>query len=496
MTEDLKKPRVRFAPSPTGYLHVGGARSALFNWLFARHTGGTFILRIEDTDQSRYNETALHDLMRDLKWLGMAWDEGPDVGGPHAPYTQSERLPLYQAAAKQLLDTDQAYRCFCTSDRLTALREVQEAAKQPTGYDRHCRDLSRAESDARAAAGEPHVIRLRTPLDGETKFSDLLRGEIVYQNAVLDDLVLLKTDLFPTYHLASVVDDHAMEITHVLRGDEWIPSTPRHVLLYKAFGWEPPIFCHLPVILAPGGGKFSKRKGAASIGEYCDRGYMPEALFNFLALLGWSPGDEREKMSLQEMIEAFDLHKIHPKSAAFDEVKLEWLNGQYLGSTPAEELMPAVKLLLEARGYGEKLIASPETLLKHVSLLKDRSKRLDELVDTGLYFWDDPTVFDEKTVKKYWTPEAIERLRGHLVPALEAVPHACWTIVMIEDLYKKLSEQLGCKFADLIHPTRLVLSGIPFGPGLFELMEALGKETVITRMRHAVSLTDLPVAGT
>jgi glutamyl-tRNA synthetase len=482
--------RVRFAPSPTGYLHVGGARSALFNWLFAKHVGGTFILRIEDTDRSRYNEAALHDLVRDLKWLGLQWDEGPDVGGPCGPYVQSERLAIYKEAAEDLIRKGWAYRCFCTSERLDALRKRQEENHLPSGYDRHCRELDPAEAEARAAAGETHVIRFRAPLEGKTVFRDLLRGDIEYQNHVLDDLVLFKTDGYPTYHLASVVDDHAMGITHVLRGDEWIPSTPRHALLYKAFGWEPPVFCHLPVILAPGGGKLSKRKGAVSVGEYREKGYLPEALFNFLALLGWSPGDEREKMTIQEMIEAFELERIHPKSAAFDEIKLEWLNGQYLIEIASEKLYPEVKRLLEQRGYAKELAEQPEMLAHHVALLKERSKRIDELVDTGLYFWRDPESYEEKAARKHWTAAAKERLT-EFVEVLAT--HQDWTHHALEELYRRETEKRGCKFAELIHPTRLAVSGLSFGPGLFELLEALGRERVVRRIRKA--LAELPAAA-
>jgi glutamyl-tRNA synthetase len=474
--------RVRFAPSPTGYLHLGGARSALFNWLFAKKMGGKFLLRIEDTDQNRYNEQALHDLMRDLKWLGLNWDEGPEVGGPHEPYVQSQRLSKYRKAADELVAKGAAYRCFCTSERLDDLRRRQEENKLPPGYDRHCRDLSSEESDRRAAAGEAHVVRFRAPLTGRTVFRDFVRGEIEYQNHVLDDLVLLKTDGFPTYHLAHVVDDHDMAITHVLRGDEWIPSTPRHVLLFQAFGWEPPVYCHLPVILAPGGGKLSKRKGAVSVGEYREKGYLPHALFNFLALLGWSPGDEREKMTLQELIDAFTLERIMPKSAAFDETKLEWLNGQYLIESSVDSVLSETRRFLELRGLGAELAARPDMLEKHVRLLKDRSKRIDELVDTGLYFWKDPETYEEKAVSKHWKPETPGRLQ-RLLSKLETVS---WDAASLEHLYKEQAETEGIKFAELIHPTRLAVSGISFGPGLFELLEALERPLVLQRIRTAL----------
>jgi len=481
--------RVRFAPSPTGFLHVGGARSALFNWLFAKRMGGKFLLRIEDTDQTRYNEQALHDLIRDLKWMGLTWDEGPEVGGPHEPYYQSQRLALYKRHSDELIAKGAAYRCFCTSERLDDLRKRQEENKLPPGYDRHCREIPSDESAARAAAGEAHVVRLKAPITGKTVFTDLVRGEIEYQNHVLDDLVLLKTDGFPTYHLANVVDDHDMRITHVLRGDEWIPSTPRHVLLYQAFGWTPPVFCHLPVILAPGGGKLSKRKGAVSVGDYREKGYLPHALFNFLALLGWSPGDGREKMTLEELVESFSLERIMPKSAAFDETKLEWLNGQYLiDSTPAE-IESEVRRFLELRGLGEELAESPATLEKHIRLLKDRSRRIDELVDTGLYFWRDPEEYEEKAVAKHWKAETPSRLRS-LTLKLAAQPD--WSHAALEALYKAEAEELGIKFAELIHPTRLAVSGLSFGPGLFELLEALGSDCVLRRIAKALETIPTP----
>ena len=294
--------RVRFAPSPTGYLHVGGARSALFNYLFARRHGGVFILRIEDTDRGRYVEGAVEEIVASLRWLGLDWDEGPDIGGPVGPYAQSERTQLYREHARRLIEGGNAYRCFCTAERLTALREEQEKNKLPLGYDRKCRDLPRADIERLLAGNAPHVIRLKIPAGRTITFTDEIRGSIEYQSDVLDDIVLIKSDGFPTYHMANVVDDHLMGITQVLRGDEWIASTPRHVLLYEAFGWTPPVFAHLPVILAPDGKKLSKRKGAASVMDYKRAGYLPEALFNFLALLGWSPGegDNREKMSKRE----------------------------------------------------------------------------------------------------------------------------------------------------------------------------------------------------
>lgn len=472
--------RVRFAPSPTGYLHVGGARTAIFNWLFARRMGGDFLLRVEDTDQTRYDANALVELIADLKWLGLDWDEGPEKGGPHEPYFQSQRLPLYQAAARRMMDEGHAYPCFCTAERLEELREQQKVNNLPAGYDRRCRNLPADVAAQRVADGEKHVVRLKAPFHGETVFTDLIRGPISYQNRVLDDMVLLKGDGFPTYHLANVVDDHDMRITHVLRGDEWIPSTPRHILIYKALGYEPPVFCHLPVILAEGGGKLSKRKGAASVGDYRELGYLPEAMVNFLSLLGWSPGEDLEFMERDVLIEKFSLERIHPKSAVFDEKKLEWLNGQYFLRRDAAFFLPLVKPLWAKAGVD--VDAYPESYLLHcIALLKDRSKRLTDFTDS-LYFFRDPDSYEEKARAKQFGEGSADLLEA-LVAVVEGVPD--YTAAALETAYKAYAEGNGRKAGELIHPTRLAISGMPFGPGLYELMEALGKETVLRRMRTA-----------
>ncbi|HLP43346.1 MAG TPA: glutamate--tRNA ligase [Fibrobacteria bacterium] len=481
-SETPSRVRVRFAPSPTGYLHVGGARTAIFNWLFARRMGGDFLLRIEDTDQARYDEKALHDLIHDLKWLGLNWDEGPEVGGPHAPYFQSQRLPLYKEHAHKLLAGGHAYPCFCTAERLDELRETQKRNNLPTSYDRHCRNIPAADAKARLDSGEKHTIRLKVPFHGSTRFEDFLRGPIEYQNRILDDMVLLKSDGFPTYHLANVVDDHDMKISHVLRGDEWIPSTPRHVILYNAFGWTPPVFVHLPVILSPDGGKLSKRKGAASVGDYRDLGYLPETMVNFLSLLGWNPGDDQEFMERDVLVSRFSIEKINPKSAAFDEKKLEWLNGQYFLKRDVDFFLPLVKPLWEKAGVD--LSAFGDAYLRAaVGLLKDRSKRMGDFVAYGMYFFKDPDTFDEKTAKKHFGPGSDALLEG-LLAAIEGAP--TFDTSSLETAYKARAEATGVKYGDLIHPTRLAISGIPFGPGLFELMAALGKETVVRRMRYAL----------
>ncbi len=455
---ESKPVRVRFAPSPTGYLHVGGARTAIYNYLFAKAAGATFYLRIEDTDRKRYNEDALNDLLRDLKWLGLDWDEGP--------YFQSERLEIYGKAAQQLIDSGKAYYCFCTEERLQTLEH---------GYDRHCRDLPLDEAQKRIEAGEKFVIRFKSPPDGITKFNDLIRGEIETPNKDLDDLVLLKRDKFPTYHLASVVDDHYMQTSHVLRGDEWISSTPKHVLLYNAFGWEVPFFCHLPVILAPGGGKLSKRKGAASVGDFRDLGYLPHALVNFLSLLGWSPGDDREVMSLEEMIKAFSLERIHPKAVAFDEKKLEWMNGMHIRLLPdsffAEELK---KLYPNETDEGK--------FLKVAALLKPRLKFTNELLAMSKYFFERPEKCEDgKAYAKYWTEQSPEHI-GLVSKELEKIED--FNIKNIEAAFMKVCEDSEVKLGSLAQPVRLAISGVGAGPGLWEILECLGKDECIFRLRR------------
>ncbi len=476
--------RVRFAPSPTGYLHVGGARTALFNYLFAKHHGGAFLLRIEDTDRTRYQEDACREIYDSLDWLGLEWDEGPGKESDFGPYVQSQRTEMYRDAAERLLEQGHAYRCFCSAERLQQVREEQEKAKvgKVMGYDRHCRCLSSEEVTRQTEQGTPSVVRLKIPLGETLVVNDAIRGEISYQTDDLDDLVLLKSDGFPTYHLANVVDDHAMKITHVLRGDEWIVSTPRHLLLYRALGWEPPVFAHLPVILSPQGGKLSKRKGAASVMDYKRGGVLPESLFNFLALLGWAPGDDREKMSREEMIQAFSLEKVSPKGSVFDEKKLEWMNGLYLQERTAESIFDDVVSRWIVLGWVDPAHSGREHLLKIITLLKDRSKRLSDLAENAQYFFRDPQEYDPKAVKKHFKGDAAGVIEN-LADRLEKTEP--FTAESTETAYREYAEQSGLSGGKLIHPTRLAVSGVSFGPGLFELLETLGKETVVRRMTRA-----------
>ncbi|MBD3343609.1 MAG: glutamate--tRNA ligase [Chitinivibrionales bacterium] len=477
--------RVRFAPSPTGYLHVGGARTALFNYLFARHNNGVFILRIEDTDQSRYQESACKEIFDSLKWLGIEWDEGPDVGGDYGPYVQSERRDIYKQYAGQLVESGNAYPCFCSPERLQKVREKQQAEKQKIGYDRHCRSLSESERRKLLEKNTPCVIRLNVPLGKTVVFNDAVRGEITYESDQLDDLVLLKTDGFPTYHLANVVDDHLMKISHVLRGDEWIASTPRHILLYEAFGWTPPEFAHMPVILSSDGGKLSKRKGAASVLDYCRAGYLPEALLNFLSLLGWAPGDDREIMNKEEIFSAFSLQRVSPKASVFDEKKLEWMNGQYMAQRSVESIKGDIIQGWKEKGFIDRNADENDEYLEQViALMKDRSKKITDCIDNSFYFFKDPEGYDEKAAKKHFKPDAAKHLQV-LCDKIEASD--IFTQESLENIFREYAEKAGVSGGKLIHPTRLAVSGVSFGPGLFELLEALGKETVAKRMHNAIS---------
>ncbi len=484
--------RVRFAPSPTGYLHIGGARTALFNWLFARHEGGAFVLRIEDTDQARKVEGAVQAIYDGLNWLGLGWDEGPDKGGQHGPYVQSERLDIYRNHVDALIEGGHAYRCFCTADRLAELRETQRLAKQQPGYDRRCRNLSQEEMDEQLAGGSPYVVRLKIPLSGETRFDDVVRGVVVNENRNLDDFVLLKSDGFPTYHLANVVDDHLMEISHVIRGEEWIPSTPKHVLIYEALGWGEhlPVFCHVPSILAPGGGKLSKRKGAAAVTDFEAMGFVPEAVRNFISLLGWSPGDDREKMPLEDIIEAFTLDRIQARGAVFDEKKLEWLNGEYITEYSAEQLYDlAVPAWVDAGLVtAEEATERREYLLAVIELFKSRMNRIGDFVELAGYCFGEPEECDAKARKKHWKAEEVParvRTAAERFEALESFSEAA-----TEDAVRALAEEEDVSAAKFIHPIRLAVSGLSFGPGLFELLELLGQETVVRRLRRAAEVME------
>lgn len=478
-----KNVRVRFAPSPTGNLHVGGARTAIFNYCFARHHQGTFILRIEDTDRERFDPRARDEIYESLNWLGIDIDEGPRQEGNYGPYIQSQRLDHYRTAVNRLLKTGQAYRCFCSRERLQTLRTEQKKKHSDTlGYDRHCLHLPPEEVDRKMAENQPFVVRLKIPDQQEVSFEDLIRGKITYRCRELDDIVLLKSDGYPTYHLANVVDDFKMGITHVLRGEEWISSTPKHILLYAALQQPLPRFAHLPVILSEDGGKLSKRKGAASVMEYRESGLLPEALFNFLSLLGWSPGDDTEIMTRGTIVDRFTLDRVTAKAAVFDRQKLEWLNGHYLRQRTIESIFPFVYTAL-GEGPLKKTDIPRDYLEKVIGLLKDRSRTLRELAQSARYFFHDPEEYDPKTARKRFKTETGDILQI-LARRLQTLNN--FTAESIETLYRRTAEEKELSAGKLIHPTRLALSGVGFGPGLFEMMELLGRDTVLRRLGKAV----------
>jgi len=477
--------RARYAPSPTGEPHLGNIRTALFDWLLARHHGGKFILRIEDTDQARYVEGGVEAQMEALRWLGLDWDEGPDVGGPFAPYTQSERLEVYVSHADRLIALDWAYECYCSPERLEQVRLEQQARKEPPRYDRHCRDMSTTEREAMEASGVRPVVRFKTPLTGETTALDVIRGEVTFQNATLDDFVLLKSDGYPTYHLAAQVDDHLMEITHVLRGEEWLPSAPRHFLVYQAFGWEPPVFAHLSRVLGPDKAKLSKRHGAHAALEYREQGYLPDAVVNFMALLGWSLDDRTEIIDRETLIKHFDLDRVLPNPAVFNADKLLWMNGMYIREMPAADLAEAVRPYLE-RDLGHAV--DGDILTRIVPLVQERIKVLSEITAMAdFFFMDGHLDYDTDTLlgKKYaGQPHAAgEALSRVIVAADDLDP---WTHETLEGAIRPLAEELGMKAGELFGLVRVAVTGKTATPPLFETMEVLGRQTTLQRLRVAI----------
>ena len=494
MIEKSETPvRVRFAPSPTGPLHIGGVRTALFNWLFARHNGGRFILRIEDTDQKRFDPASLQELLDGLRWLGIDWDEGPEVGGEFGPYFQSARTALYREWADWLVNQGKAYRCYCTEERLDALREQQKIAKQDFGYDRHCRTLS---PDERARlhdeTGGQYVIRFMMPLEGTTTIHDLLRGDITFDNSQLQDLVLLKSDGFPTYHLANVIDDHFMQISHIMRAEEWIPTAPVHNNLYDAFGWVMPQIAHLPVILNPSGkGKLSKRSVGFSesgrrvpvlLREFREMGYIPEAIVNFLTNVGWSFGEDREVFSVDETIARFDLMRVNPSGSAFPVEKLDWLNGVYFREMSPERLVVLLKPIFEEAGYEVTM----SDLFKAVPLIQPRIKVLTDAIEVGGFLFEeklDPVPLDLLIQKKMDAASTKVALQAAL-ERLEALPD--FRAETQEAAMRALVEELGLKAGQLFGSLRAATTGRPVSPPLFETNEILGRERVLSRIRQAI----------
>jgi glutamyl-tRNA synthetase len=472
--------RVRFAPSPTGFLHVGGLRTALYNYLYARHHGGAFILRVEDTDRSRYVEGAVENLIATLRWAGLEYDEGPDRPGTAGPYIQSERIHLYREHADRLLTEGKAYYAFDTPEELEAMRKEQERMRIPPKYDRRALRLTADEVRSKLEAGEPAVVRMKVPESETIAFEDVIRGRVEFSSDRIDDQVLLKSDGYPTYHLANVVDDHTMGITHIIRGEEWLSSTPKHVLLYRYFGWEPPAFAHLPLLLNPDRSKLSKRQGDVAVEDYRAKGFFPEALVNFVALLGWNPGDERELFSLEELVREFTLERVGKSGAVFNLDKLNWMNTQYVRRTSGGDLLAMLRPALEKAGFA---VQSDDYIRRAIDLMRDRVDRVEDFVTFSPYLFADPAAYDDGARKKYWTGDTPALLRSVMaaLETAESFDHAA-----IEEAVRRTAESAGVSASKLIHPLRLAVSGMAIGPGLFELMSLLGRETCLRRIDTAL----------
>ena len=473
-----KAVRVRFAPSPTGYPHVGNIRTALFNWLFARHYGGRFIVRIEDTDVVRKVKGAVEAILDGLRWLGLDWEEGP--------YYQSQRLELYHEVARRLVSQGDAYYCYCSPQRLEEMRKEQVRRKQPPGYDRRCRDLSQKERAGKEAEGITPVVRFKTPLGGQTRFQDLIWGEVVFQNDTLDDFVLLKSDGYPTYHLANVVDDHLMEISHILRAEEWLSSTPRHLLLYQALGFEPPQFAHLPMILGADRAKLSKRHGAMSITEYRERGYLPEAMVNFLALLGWSLDDKTEIIPRQELVSSFSLERISRTAAVFNRDKLDWMNGVYIRSLSVEDFTRRALPFLD-RGLPRevKRPLSIEYVGRIMPLVQERARTLAEVAELAQFFFIDQLEYATgwlvaKGMDQKSAIQALEAAKQGLEPL------AVFDAESLEAVLRPLAGELGLKTGQLFGTLRVAVTGRTAAPPLFQTMAVLGKERCLRRIGEAI----------
>jgi glutamyl-tRNA synthetase len=485
-------PRVRFAPSPTGYLHVGGARTALFNWLYARRHGGVFLLRIEDTDLERSTEDMVTGILEGLRWLGLTWDEGPETGGPHAPYFQSGRLDRYRAAADRLLKSGHAYNCYCTPERLRAERERAEARGEAWQYDRACLDLPAARVRALDAANAPRAIRFRVPASGAA-FDDAVHGPIAFDGTSIEDFVILRSDRHPTYHLSVVVDDTEMGITDVIRGDDHISNTPKHVLLFQALGAPVPRFAHVPLILGADKKRLSKRHGATSVMEYQRQGYLAPAVVNFLALLGWSPGDDRELMSVQELIDRFTLEAISGGNAVFNTEKLDWTNGQYIARLPVEELAAAAKPFFEDAGLGSHpLVADLRAFHRLLELLRPRVKRLTEFVEQARPLLTEIVAYAPEAVEQYL---ASPDLAGHIA-ALVLVLDAAepFDEAQVEAAVRGTAAARGLKAGALIHATRVAVTGRGQSPGLFEVLAWLGRDRVRARLARLLEFLSARVS--
>lgn len=485
--------RTRFAPSPTGLLHIGGVRTALYAWLLAKQTDGKFLLRIEDTDQERSMDGAVENILRTLHWAGLDPEEGVMFRdglvvqeGAKGPYVQSERLELYRKYADQLVTQGHAYPCFCTPGRLEQMRNEQSARKEAPMYDRLCLGLSKEESDARIAAGEAHVLRLKVPREESITFDDDIRGLLTFQGHTIDDQVLLKSDGFPTYHLAHVVDDHLMAIDLVLRGEEWLSSLPKHILLFRFFGWEPPRYAHVPLLLNKDRSKLSKRQNDVAAEDYIKKGYFPETILNFLALLGWNPGTTQELFSREELIEQFSLERVQKAGAVFDLEKLDWLQGQWVRKMSQTDFAERIRPIVAAR---YPAAAEDARFVDYAALIQERVTLLPEAVDMLSFLYEAPQSVSMELLanaKQKLTPELVQEILPALAEILSGIPDASWTVADLEVTLRAFGEERGWKLGQTLWPLRAVLTGKPFSPGAFEVATALGKDETIARLAHAI----------
>ncbi len=494
MTEFTQPARVRFAPSPTGHMHLGSARTALYDYLIARQSGGTFILRIEDTDTKRYVPEAEEELIKGLKWLGIEFDEGPGIGGPYGPYRQSERKDIYQEYAQKLVESGNAFYCFCSPEHLSQVREEQIKNKIPSHYDGTCRDIPLEDARKRVAAGERHTIRFKTPREGSTTVRDRLRGDITVENKLLDDSILVKSDGWALYHLAAMIDDHLMKITHVIRSSEWLPSFPLHAMIIRAFGWEGPEFIHLSVFLKPSGkGKMSKRDGAEAakdgysvfVKDLEELGYTPEGVVNWISLMGWSYDDHTEFFTLQDLVEKFNIKHLNPSPAAINFTKLDYFNGLHIRALSDEELAARVKPFLEKEGYKVEL----KKLVKIAPIIKERLPTLDEVVPMAGFFFKDTIEYDPadliaKGLEKAQCYDLLVKMLSTLVslPGIEKE--------RTEEPLRQLVETSGFGAGQVFGILRVAVTGQRVSPPLFESMEIIGSETVLNRVRQAIKLLE------
>ena len=479
----------RIAPSPTGYMHIGSLRTALYNYFYAKKFNGKFLLRVEDTDRTRYVEGSVEALIRMFARLGIVYDEGPIMEnhqivekGDHGPYFQSERLSLYGEYAQKLVDQNAAYYCFCSAERLKEVRDTQQLAKLPTKYDRHCKSLSKEEIQTKLDAKEPYVIRLFIP-EGSTSFHDEIRGDIRIENLEVDDQVLMKTDGFPTYHMAVVVDDHLMGVTHVIRAEEWISSTPKHVILHQLFGWEIPVYAHLPLILNKDRSKLSKRQGDVAVEDFLDKGYLPEALINYVSLLGFNPSGEKEIYTIDELIEGFDLTRVNKSGAIFDVEKLNWVNGEYLKQKTLDELLTLAKPFLEKSSVNVE-----ETFLKKIlTVERDRLNTLGEIPERVSVYQSLPNYDIETVVWKKADKEDAKKQLESMQTLLMSVSDATFSeILLVEGVVKEYIEKEGLQNGNVLWPLRVALSGQERSPNPFELLWLFGKEESLLRIGTAI----------